>query len=175
MTDLNELFEKIWLMYPRKDGKKLALKKFKKLFKHIFIYAMHKNKTVFEVFESWVWSELNKKEIIVNGKVSSDRKQYIPHFSTMLNQERWEDEPYTTESGTLIEGYFDFDKKSWVKKQIKPKATVFDPNREKLLEDYKNNVSSSAVKAHKKNIRENNERAEFSKNWLEQRGVEYDC
>jgi hypothetical protein len=72
--DIIDAFEKFWLVYPRKIGKAAALKAFEKAAKkrepaYIIAYVI-----------SWC-NQGNLPDI-----------QYIPHPTTWLNQERWEDD-----------------------------------------------------------------------------------
>jgi hypothetical protein len=71
---LSEAFEKAWRFYPRKIGKGAALKSFQKALKQI-----HGNELL---------SKIEEYSLAIGG---SDIK-YIPHLSTWLNQERWNDE-----------------------------------------------------------------------------------
>ena len=70
-------FQELWEIYPRKTSKQQAKKAWDKV----------KNKD--EVFEK-IYSS-----ILLHSKTKQWKKdggQFIPHFSTFLNQERWEDE-----------------------------------------------------------------------------------
>lgn len=67
-------FEEVWDRYPRKVGKGAAKKAWVKACNKINDLALRD--AVFEYIEA------------VNGKT----KKFIPHLSTWLNQERWEDE-----------------------------------------------------------------------------------
>lgn len=68
-------FDRFWSAYPRKIGKGAARKSYERALKKV------------------------SHEIIMHGlsqqlpDMQSKEKQFIPHASTWLNQERWEDEP----------------------------------------------------------------------------------
>ena len=67
-------FEKFWEIYPRKENKKKAMEKWKKM------------KVTEELFETI-------EKSIKSHKETKQWKDYIiPHATTWLNQERWEDE-----------------------------------------------------------------------------------
>ena len=70
-----DLFNKLWVRYPRKINKKVALDAFNKLnpdaeLVEVMLKAINKART----WKRW------------------EDEKYIPHFSTWLNQRRWEDE-----------------------------------------------------------------------------------
>ena len=70
-----DLFNKLWIRYPRKINKKVALDAFNKLnpdaeLVELMLAAINKART----WKRW------------------EDEKYIPHFSTWLNQRRWEDE-----------------------------------------------------------------------------------
>jgi hypothetical protein len=79
-----DIFEEFWKIYPRKVGKKSALKIFYK------------------------YNEKNYKKIIFGAKcfakenIENDIK-YIPHPTTWLNQERWVDYFETDKHGNVIQ------------------------------------------------------------------------
>ena len=69
---------------------------------------------------SWSYGEVTKPETIINALIAQkkteqwtrDGGKYIPHASTWLNQERWNDEiergeakGYTAWTGRTIDGY----------------------------------------------------------------------
>ena len=60
---MEQIFNEIWKIYPRKDKKKVSYLKFKKMFLKINSFAKQNNITVYKVFENWLWSEFNKKQI----------------------------------------------------------------------------------------------------------------
>tara|TARA_R110002020_G_scaffold459579_1_gene677634 strand:+ start:6728 stop:7279 length:552 start_codon:yes stop_codon:yes gene_type:complete len=170
--NMEQIFNEIWKIYPRKDKKQVSYLKFKKMFLKINSFAKQNNITVYKVFENWLWSEFNKKQILDNsGEIILEKKQFIPYFVTMLNQERWEDEPFTNIYGKEVKGYFDVDTKKWLRVQKKIEPVVLNPERIQSLADYKKSVPQSALKYHKKNVAENNNMAEKSKAWLERKGV----
>lgn len=69
------LFDLFWENYPRKVGKKTAKKSFEKL-------SAVQQKDALDGLEKYCeyW------------EAEGTEKQFIPHASTWLNQERWEDE-----------------------------------------------------------------------------------
>lgn len=73
--DEKSLFEAFWDNYPRKIKKKLAKKVFDRL-------SAENKKKALDGLEKYTeyWS------------AQGTEKQFIPHASTWLNQERWEDE-----------------------------------------------------------------------------------
>ena len=76
MQDFKEIvFEDFYKLYPRKVGRFLASKSFKKLSKNDKVLAYN---GLLNYIRFW---RHNKTE-----------KQFIPHPSTWLNQRRWEDE-----------------------------------------------------------------------------------
>ena len=75
LSDVEVLFNEFWKAYPRKDNKKTAFTRFKKIknLKNEFPNIMN----TLELFkQSKQWQDL----------------QYVPMASTWLNQERWKDE-----------------------------------------------------------------------------------
>lgn len=69
-------FDDFWIAYPRKDGKQPARKAFTKAAK-----KMGTEFLIRAVVEYRQWCERSGQE-----------RQFIPHASTWLNQERWDDE-----------------------------------------------------------------------------------
>jgi hypothetical protein len=69
-------FESFWKIYPRKEGKKAAEKAFRKI-SEIHYPAIARD--IAMRLRTGAWD-------------AGRAKQYIPHASTYLNQERWEDE-----------------------------------------------------------------------------------
>lgn len=79
---IDELFEHIWIAYGKKGTKQTALAKFRKLSKDDM-------KAIMGHVEQYVQ---NHKD---NGKL-----EFLPHFTTYINQRRWMDElPYTKKQG----------------------------------------------------------------------------
>ncbi len=78
-----ELFDLCWKAYPRKEGKNIARKHWQKLSaEDILLIQKH--------------LPLYKKEN------SAKEKRYIPHFSTYLNQRRFEDEVEATDKMSIL-------------------------------------------------------------------------
>lgn len=78
-----ELFDLCWKAYPRKEGKNIARKHWQKLSADdILLIQKH--------------LPLYKKEN------SAKEKRYIPHFSTYLNQRRFEDEVEATDKMSIL-------------------------------------------------------------------------
>lgn len=83
----DQLFLKCWKLYPRKVGRFIAEKAFKRNYKVILQFANEQGLTVEEVIRNGVkviLANLQDQDII-------EAKRFIPHFSTWLNQRRWED------------------------------------------------------------------------------------
>jgi len=74
---LEERFETFWGAYPKKTGRKVALKSFKKI------------KPDEELLAKMLSSIEKAKQ---SDQWKRDNGQYIPYPATWLNQERWEDE-----------------------------------------------------------------------------------
>lgn len=72
--DIIDAFEKFWLVYPRKIGKAAALKAFEK--------AAKKREPAYIIAYVITWT----------NQGNLPEMQYIPHPTTWLNQERWEDD-----------------------------------------------------------------------------------
>jgi hypothetical protein len=83
LYERDELFELCWKAYPRKEGKAAARKTWGKL-------------KVEDIQLIQVHLPLFKKES------SAKEKRYIPHFSTYLNQRRFEDEVEATNMGGIL-------------------------------------------------------------------------
>ena len=81
-------FEELWKLYPRKEGKNVALKK--------YIQYRKNNETTFDEVKQGI---LNYKKIIEINKTSI---QYILHGSTFFNQKRWEDEELKDKPNNLV-------------------------------------------------------------------------
>ncbi len=79
-----ELFKAFWSAYPRKTQKPLALKAWEKL---------KPSEELADIILSSIFARLEK------GEWSVDRKQFIPHPATFLNQARWEDEIIPRQDG----------------------------------------------------------------------------
>lgn len=78
LREIEEAFSKWWSLYPRKVGKKAALKKWVKLAKSGTLPAM----TILLDALSWQVTLPQWQDI-----------QFVPHPETYLNQQRWQDEP----------------------------------------------------------------------------------
>jgi len=92
------MFEQFWALYPKKAAKKEALKAFSKLRHEQQLSAIN---ALSNHVQYW--------------KITGTDKMYIPHPSTWINGERWEDEIelpqpeqgkawWTTESGMIAKG-----------------------------------------------------------------------
>ena len=81
-------FEELWKLYPRKEGKNVALKK--------YIQYRKNNEATFDEVKQGI---LNYKKIIEKNKTSI---QYILHGSTFFNQKRWEDEDLKDKSSNPV-------------------------------------------------------------------------
>ena len=81
-------FEDLWKLYPRKEGKNVALKK--------YIQYRKNNEATFDEVKQGI---LNYKKIIEKNKTST---QYILHGSTFFNQKRWEDEDLKDKSNNSV-------------------------------------------------------------------------
>lgn len=78
LKKLNEEFETLWKLYPRKKGKKNA--------KQTYINARKKGKVTYETVENGL------KQYIEYIKFHDTEDQYIKHGATWFNQECWNDE-----------------------------------------------------------------------------------
>tara|TARA_Y100001963_G_scaffold64873_1_gene90333 strand:+ start:382 stop:759 length:378 start_codon:yes stop_codon:yes gene_type:complete len=107
MPDFKEItFDEFYKLYPRKVGRFMANKSFKKLSRRDKMLAYD---GLLNYIRFW---EHNKTE-----------KQFIPHPSTWINQRRWEDEielPKTKEQKS---------------KNIDEEVIAFRKQQQKLLED----------------------------------------
>tara|TARA_Y100000004_G_scaffold42537_1_gene46524 strand:+ start:6592 stop:6999 length:408 start_codon:yes stop_codon:yes gene_type:complete len=107
MPDFKEItFDEFYKLYPRKVGRFMANKSFKKLSRRDKMLAYD---GLLNYIKFW---EHNKTE-----------KQFIPHPSTWINQRRWEDEielPKTKEQKS---------------KNIDEEVIAFRKQQQKLLED----------------------------------------
>ena len=81
-TSANERFEAFWKAYPRKESKPTARKAFEKINPDDELL-----KKMLSAIEKW-------KE---TSQWQEDGGRYIPHPSTWLNQQRWEDEPIASQ------------------------------------------------------------------------------
>ena len=81
-------FEELWKLYPRKEGKNVALKK--------YIQYRKNNEATFDEVKRGI---INYKKIIDVNKTST---QYILHGSTFFNQKRWEDEELKDKPNNLV-------------------------------------------------------------------------
>lgn len=75
---LEERFDSFWSVYPRKVGKKAALREWIRITPSVDL-----TKTMIEAVEKWKASK----------DWTKDDGQYIPHPRTWLHQGRWDDEP----------------------------------------------------------------------------------
>ena len=80
MTEFITDFELAWKEFPRKTAKAVARKAWNKLSPDA--------ETVQKILNAIAWQKRQPQW-------TKDDGQYIPHFSTWLNQERWTDEPPT--------------------------------------------------------------------------------
>lgn len=87
-NDYENEFEELWKLYPRKEGKNVALKK--------YIQYRKNNEATFDEVKQGI---LNYKKIIEKNKTST---QYILHGSTFFNQKRWEDEELKDKPNNLV-------------------------------------------------------------------------
>ncbi len=80
-------FEEFWKLYPRKIGKKDCSKRFSKLWDEVAdkILLALPNYIIFWKEREKEWREKFKPSV-------KQPYPFIPHPSTWLNQERWEDE-----------------------------------------------------------------------------------
>lgn len=81
-------FEELWKLYPRKEGKNVALKK--------YIQYRKNNEATFNEVKRGI---INYKKTIDVNKTST---QYILHGSTFFNQKRWEDEELKDKPNNLV-------------------------------------------------------------------------
>lgn len=79
-TEVDLMFLRFWESYPRKVGKKQALKAWNR-------YAKRNQPKILDGLTAWNQHWRHEKT----------ETQYIPHPTTWLRQERWEDHPLTTE------------------------------------------------------------------------------
>lgn len=82
-------FDEFWKAYPRKEGKAHA--------KKAFIKAVGKVGAEFLVYAAVQYRQWCERE--------NTEKQFIPHASTWLNGERWEDERVSTQKTTPVQGW----------------------------------------------------------------------
>lgn len=80
----NELFDRFWAAYPRKEGKPKALRTFEKL------------KVTPEILEQ-ILAELSCQAKLKDWKHINPK--YIPHAQTWLNRHDWEEEHDGTSQG----------------------------------------------------------------------------
>jgi hypothetical protein len=78
-TEVDPMFLRFWENYPRKVGKKQALKAWNR-------YAKRNQPKILDGLTAWNQHWRHEKT----------ETQYIPHPTTWLRQERWEDHPLTT-------------------------------------------------------------------------------
>jgi len=84
---VDDLFNQIWALYPKKVGKALAKEAFQKI---------KPNKMLFDTMIKAIETHSSSRDW------TKENGQYIPHLSTWLNQERWEDELETTTAQTAF-------------------------------------------------------------------------
>ena len=82
--EMESAFEKFWELYPRKVGKGAAKKAFFNHGCHERLTQIVSSLTTQKTWPDWI----------------RDGGKYIPHPSTWLNQQRWEDEGTKTERFT---------------------------------------------------------------------------
>ena len=82
---LDDSFNQIWAIYPKKVSKAAAKKAFQKI---------KPNKELFNTMTKAIKTHSRSRDW------TKENGQYIPHLSTWLNQERWEDELETTTAQT---------------------------------------------------------------------------
>ncbi len=85
MSLVDIMFEQLWSRYPKKVGKKAALKAWKKV-------KPTEHKKLFEALARQKSSE----------QWTANRGKYVPHLSTWLNGERWNDEVEISERTEII-------------------------------------------------------------------------
>ena len=85
----DEQVERLYQLYPRKIGKKAAVKA---IVKALQLTPYQSLKVAVEMYSE------------VCGRVPKERRRFIPHPSTWFNQGRWEDDPREWESGLLSNG-----------------------------------------------------------------------
>ena len=79
MTTL-ELFNKFWLLYPKKVGKGAA--------RRVFLRLEPSEELTLKMIQAVKWQEKT-------DQWQKDNGQYIPHPSTWLHRESWDDEMFT--------------------------------------------------------------------------------
>lgn len=114
-------FKEFWQIYPRKVNKKQAIKKWQKINPDDELF-----KKIIQALNTTISTEWKNRD-----------EQYIPHASTWLNNERWNDELKT--------------KQPIAQEKEKPKV-VYTPVVEDLMADYKEddtqNTSKNPQQAH---------------------------
>ena len=114
-TGIDPEFDLFWTAYPRKLKKADALKAWQK--------AMRKPpiEYILEQLEKWKGS----------GDWTKEGGRYVPHPTTWINGERWNDEPY----GYGSTGY------NWREEEDRPKDWSTVPNSDWILEDWPGDVT----------------------------------
>lgn len=77
ISKYDDWFQKLWHIYPRHVARLAALNSFKRIKPDLATCRT-------------IAADITRRK--ANGDWCEDRKSYIPHFSTYLNQRRWEDE-----------------------------------------------------------------------------------
>jgi hypothetical protein len=89
LTAIPHPFDEFWKAYPRKEGKAHA--------KKAFIKAVGKVGAEFLVYAAVQYRQWCERENM--------EKQFIPHASTWLNGERWDDERVSNQKQTPVQGW----------------------------------------------------------------------
>lgn len=76
---VEDMFEIVWQVYPKPQGRKAALSAFEKALKRIAF------EDLLGKVEAWSWGA---SKVIEAGQTEL---RYLPNFSTWLNQDRWQD------------------------------------------------------------------------------------
>ena len=84
-----QMFDSFWQLYPRKEGKAIALKAWKKL---------KADNGLFQTIDKALQLQRASPQWVKDGG------KYIPHASTWLNGRRWEDELSTANQDDPLEG-----------------------------------------------------------------------
>lgn len=99
-SEIESDFEELWSLYPNKQGKSSALKKYQSLIKN--------GKATKEIIADGI---IRYNEYISRNKVG---KEFIKHGSTFFNQECWNDD-YNCSGGSVVDsnGRVDIHNQSW--------------------------------------------------------------
>ena len=120
-SEIEKEFEKLWKLYPRKEGKKIAKDK--------YIKVRQKDKVSYETIENGIYRYIRYLE-----QHGTD-DQYIPHGSTWFNQEKWQDELTTT-------GVYKKPKNSTEYLKMKYGGNIDGPNRNGEIIEHNSEVIS---------------------------------